>query len=640
MKYFNLYIIPFLFLGLLEYNRIDNQTTITKKDPVFFDSPKITKNFKIHNPINNVVDTYSKGVYTKIYGFWDYQSNGGSVNYIEVNPNNTDNIHVISMTSTDSIDAISVSMSRKVFYNFSSNGGLSWDYPVSVPLNRSGYPSLLLSQKFDLNLIAVIGSHSTISGLQRSSIYIDNNEGEKFFTSYIVPPHQLNIDDAIWPVITQTTNGNIILAASFPPSSSLAGISVIIFNNNTLSWGTWKRFETSAKHAGRIAIASGSNGYAAVIWYSNTDPDSLLFRQTTDNGNTWSQKFSIDYENGQTGPCWTGFDAIYLGTELYVVYTRSNYIPEGYKLSNEVRLWKSSTQNSIVVLDSICYPYLMKTTGIDNIQTNHNFAFNFPTIGKSTENKIFIGVDVFIQNITDIFGFNYSDILLTYSNNFGEDWSLPINLTKTNDLDERYVSISTINPKIDDSSYVYLVYQEDRIPGANFATLASESRPISGTSLKFLKYNIERKIRDEVGMDIIDSWNMVSLPIDTIEDKSTLFPDAKSNAFTITPGSGYTIQNTLTTGKAYWLKFQNSKNINFNGIIINALEIPVTSGWNMIGGISKPLAVRDITSKPPKIIISPFYGYNKGYIRVDSLYPGKGYWVKSKENGKLILISN
>lgn len=587
-----------------------------------------------------------KGVETKIFGYWDLQSNGGAINYIEINPNNPNNIHVVSMISTDSSSGTAVSMSRRIVYNFSYDGGQNWGTPLIVPNIRSGYPSLILASDSELNYFASIASHGSpgTSLPLQSGIYLDSDEGEKNFSIYLPPLHQPNNDDVLWPSIAQTSDGNIILAGSFPSSSSLSGLSVIRFDQNR-NWSGWTRLETSPKHSGRVAVASGNNGSVAVIWRASTNPDSLLTSLSTDNGITWGNKVVIDAENGLTSPCWTGFDAIYIGTTLYVTYTRSNYSGSNYNLANQVRLWKSSTQTSIAVIDSFVFPRLMKTTGIQNVQTNHNFAFNFPSIGKnSSGSRIYIAADVFLQGITDLDGFNYSDIILTYSEDDGDTWAIPRNITNTNDIDERYVSLSTVNPILNtggnDSNWVFMVYQEDMIPGANYGTLASEARPVSGTKLKFLKLNVDYKSTETLSINISNKWNMVSVPVEITAVKNILFPTSVTNAFIYKAGSGYSVKNILTPGESYWLKFDRDQTVLFTANPLNSLILPVTPGWNMIGSITKPIPVNKIVTNPSNITTSKYFGYSNGYYIADTLKPGNGYWIKVNQFGTINLIAD
>ncbi|RCK76660.1 MAG: hypothetical protein IGBAC_1022 [Ignavibacteriae bacterium] len=638
MRNFFKILLLLLIINLLSHTQNFNEVFITKKNPILKDFPILKSRSFSRTESNSTIST--TGIDTKIYGYWDYQSNGGAINYIDVNPLDPNNIHIISMISTDSTDAIAVSMSRRVVYNFSYDAGESWGIPKIVPNIRAGYPSL--TAIFDLyeSYIAAISSHSLLSGYLRSSLYIDDYEGAGNFLTYITPLIQTGTDNPISPAIAQTSNGNIILAASLPTTSSLGGLAVIVFNLADRTWGNWTQFETFPNHSGRIAIATGSNGYAAVIWRSNTNPDSLLLRQSTNNGLSWNQKLTIDYENENTGPCWTGFDAIYNGTDLYVTYTKSKYTMNGYSLANEVCFWKSSTMNTVTILDSNTYPYLMKSTGIDNIQTNHNFAFNFPSIGlNSTKTRIYVGVDVFIQGEVDQDGFNYSDILLFYSDDYGISWTLPQNLTRTYNVDERYVSLAPYSPNLNDSNYVYLVYQEDKIPGANFATNSSEARPVSGVKTKFLKFNTDYIPRGTASISVNTNWNMISLPIDTVIEKTSIFPDASSNAFTLGSSGGYVMENQLAVGKAYWIKFSNSSEYSLIGKKPKSLKIPVKKGWNMIGSLSEEITVDKITSSPPGIIVSKFYGYSAGYVVINILKPGKGYWVKVHSDGLLNLIT-
>lgn len=614
------------------------QTTVFKNDRVL-DENFVSNTKEIDNKdyrykeINNQTDT-------KVYGYWDYQSNGGSINYIDINPFEPENVHIVYMTSTDSTDAVSVSMSRRVFYNFSNDAGAFWGIPRMVPNFRAGYPSLKIAIDQAENNICVIASHSLIDGYLRSALYIDNYAGSGNFSTYLAPLYPSGYDNAVFPVITQTSNGNILLAASFPASSTLGGIAVITFNLSDRTWGNWVQLETSPKHSGRLTVASGNDGYAAVIWRASTNPDSLIYRETTNNGLTWGPKIVIDFETATQIPCWTGFDALYNGTDLYIVFTRTEKNISGNLLANEVCFWKSSTRSITTVIDSNYYPYLMKSIGSANIQTNHSFAFNFPSIGLNmNKTRIYVGVDVFLQNETDLEGFNYSDILISYSDDFGVNWSIPRNITRTNNLDERYVSLSQLSPNINDSNYVYILYQEDKIPGANFATNAQEARPVSGVKLKFLKFNTENVDRGSSLINVNSHWNMISIPLDTTINKSLLFPSSISNAFTISDGGAYIIQNNLVPGRGYWLKFRNSEDFLITGKKPHALKIPVKAGWNMLGCFSEEIAVDKITTTPPNIIISKFYAYSNGYIIVNSLKPGKGYWVKVKSDGYINLIS-
>ena len=57
----------------------------------------------------------------------------------------------------------------------------------------------------------------------------------------------------------------------------------------------------------------------------------------------------------------------------------------------------------------------------------------------------------------------------------------------------------------------------------------------------------------------------------------------------------------------------------------------------MIGSISAPVAVSTITSDVSGLVTSRFFGYDNGYCVADSVEPGRGYWVKTDQEARLIL---
>ncbi len=142
-----------------------------------------------------------------------------------------------------------------------------------------------------------------------------------------------------------------------------------------------------------------------------------------------------------------------------------------------------------------------------------------------------------------------------------------------------------------------------------------------------------------VQYDVTNRWNLVSLPLEFLDyTKTIIFPSAISDAFSFV--GGYSAQDTLKNGIGYWIKFAYPQNILLNGITISIDTIDVVEGWNLIGSISSPIAVGTITSDPPGLVTSQFYGYNHGYTTSTTIEPGKGYWVKASQTGTLIISSS
>ena len=138
---------------------------------------------------------------------------------------------------------------------------------------------------------------------------------------------------------------------------------------------------------------------------------------------------------------------------------------------------------------------------------------------------------------------------------------------------------------------------------------------------------------------VANKWNLVSVPLTTSDySKSGLFPTAVSSAFGYQ--GGYVVEPTLANGVGYWLKFNCVQAVPMTGLVLQLDSIAVQAGWNLIGSISSPIAVTGLGSSPGGIVSSQFFGYDGGYYTTDSIRPGKGYWVKVKQSGKLILASS
>jgi len=140
----------------------------------------------------------------------------------------------------------------------------------------------------------------------------------------------------------------------------------------------------------------------------------------------------------------------------------------------------------------------------------------------------------------------------------------------------------------------------------------------------------------DVVVQLVGGWDLVSLPVEVTDPlTTTLFPTATSHAFAY-QGS-YIAVTSLLNGPGYWLKFDVDHTDSIAGFSIADDSIDVVKGWNMIGSISQPVPALSVSSSPPGIINSQFFGYSGGYFPADTIIPGYGYWVNATEQGKLLL---
>ena len=94
---------------------------------------------------------------------------------------------------------------------------------------------------------------------------------------------------------------------------------------------------------------------------------------------------------------------------------------------------------------------------------------------------------------------------------------------------------------------------------------------------------------------------------------------------------------SLTTGSGYWLMFDDEINIQITGTSMNSIEIQLFEGWNLITGISTTAHLENIVDPENLIISGTVYGFQESYNQIETLYPGKGYWLKSVGDGVIII---
>jgi hypothetical protein len=133
------------------------------------------------------------------------------------------------------------------------------------------------------------------------------------------------------------------------------------------------------------------------------------------------------------------------------------------------------------------------------------------------------------------------------------------------------------------------------------------------------------------------AWNLVSVPM-TLTDyrRSEIYPSAVSPAYMFDPIARYIARDTLENGRGYWLKFGSASTVWMTGRPRERDTVAVATGWNLIGTIAVPLPTSSISQIPPDILISPFYAFTGSYAIVDTLTPGRAFWVKCRETGALL----
>ncbi|MDI6766397.1 MAG: T9SS type A sorting domain-containing protein, partial [Bacteroidota bacterium] len=138
-------------------------------------------------------------------------------------------------------------------------------------------------------------------------------------------------------------------------------------------------------------------------------------------------------------------------------------------------------------------------------------------------------------------------------------------------------------------------------------------------------------------------WNMVSIP-DTVRSPSTeeIYPpyitSIISYPFKYNNGR-YEEAYELYPGIGYWVKFGSSENIIYRGVPVYKCTANVQEGWNLIGSLMQNIPASKVIFQNTTRT-SNFFEYTGSYVPSDILIPGKGYWVKVSQAGKIILNIN
>jgi photosystem II stability/assembly factor-like uncharacterized protein len=193
--------------------------------------------------------------------------------------------------------------------------------------------------------------------------------------------------------------------------------------------------------------------------------------------------------------------------------------------------------------------------------------------------------------------------------------------------------------------YGYVYYSNDggntwtsvpRIFGTNsfYCSMAGDKLFISGSNGAIIKGYIPSIPPETRTVAYNSGWNILSVPLITSDmRKTSLFPDATSSAFAY--NDGYYTEDTLKTGKGYWLKFNDAGSVDIVGQKVQNYSLQLPAGWNLFGTFDFNTQAGDVVTNPPDIIASSFFKYDKGYKITDVLEVGKGYWVKLSQQGTL-----
>jgi hypothetical protein len=155
------------------------------------------------------------------------------------------------------------------------------------------------------------------------------------------------------------------------------------------------------------------------------------------------------------------------------------------------------------------------------------------------------------------------------------------------------------------------------------------------TQLKLI-YTVSSKYQRQYAA----GWNLVGLPLEIAHDSfQDVFPGSM-NSTLFAFASGYQSRSSLQPGSGYWLRFQSSTLLEFEGFTIGSKEITLNAGWNLISGLSEAIDLASISDPSTILVANTLFEFNSGYRSVTQLQPGLGYWIRTNASGTIGLSTS
>ena len=221
----------------------------------------------------------------------------------------------------------------------------------------------------------------------------------------------------------------------------------------------------------------------------------------------------------------------------------------------------------------------------------------------------------FTGNKQHIIRFQTTDLPMTIS------WSLPSTVAPTSTIMDPYGG----------------TYVNASFSGADSVVVTSPLVLFLEISVDYI--DIDSVETFELNVLVQNSWNMVSAP-GTNPDGMGVGTWWAHKTGTVWGFNGvqYIAKTVATPGEGYWMKNTVAETYSYPAIEIVAHNpIPVTTGWNMIGGYETSPTIVALKAANPQIT-GTVWGFNGvQYVAATNLVPGYSYWVKVTSAGDITI---
>jgi len=138
--------------------------------------------------------------------------------------------------------------------------------------------------------------------------------------------------------------------------------------------------------------------------------------------------------------------------------------------------------------------------------------------------------------------------------------------------------------------------------------------------------------------NIVTGWNLLSYPYNDTTATDELYPFAAPMIFGYSAEAGYYYLTEVFPGIGFWVLSREDTMLVWTPPGAASVSDTLLPGWNLIGTADHPVSVSAISTNPPSLLMLNPFGWNpsiNAYECPDTLYPGCGYWVLSRDYGRI-----
>jgi hypothetical protein len=147
-------------------------------------------------------------------------------------------------------------------------------------------------------------------------------------------------------------------------------------------------------------------------------------------------------------------------------------------------------------------------------------------------------------------------------------------------------------------------------------------------------------VQEAVAIDFTEGWQQVGYPAEgTNVDPFAVFSNGIQGTF-FSHNLSYTEETVFTPGEGNWIRLSAAETVTIEPPFLTEVTLSLQPGWYLISGPGTSVAFADIDDPDNILVAGSLKAYDNGYVPVNSLDPGRGYWVQADAAGTITLSSD